>query len=98
LPQGKRHCEKALVPVSCLKSEDKPLKPKEPKAHPTLMVSPAEATTSVVGSLTYGSTDNSDHLPTNTAPADGGPPQRTGRSSLPSSPRLSQNTSTTLAA
>jgi hypothetical protein len=43
-----------------------------------LTVSSAEATTSVVGSLTCGghhlSTDDSDHLRTNAAPADGGRP------------------------
>jgi hypothetical protein len=42
------------------------------------MVSSAEATASVVGSLTYGghhlSTDDSGHLRTNAAPADGGRP------------------------
>jgi hypothetical protein len=43
-----------------------------------LTVSPAEATTSVVGSLTSGgdhlSTDDSGHLRTNVVPADGGRP------------------------
>jgi hypothetical protein len=42
------------------------------------MVSSAEATTSTVGSLTYGdhhlSTDDSGHLPTNTTTANGGRP------------------------
>jgi hypothetical protein len=43
-----------------------------------LTVSSAEATTPAVGSLTYGghhlSTDDSDHLRTNAAPANGGRP------------------------
>jgi hypothetical protein len=72
-----------------------------------LTVSSAEATTAAVGSLTSGDhhlgTDDSGHLPTNAAPANGGRPKahrqvltlvmatgtRTG---------LSQNTSTALAA
>jgi hypothetical protein len=44
-----------------------------------LTVSSAEATASARGSLTYGdhhlNTNNSDHLPTNTAPANGGRPK-----------------------
>ena len=44
-----------------------------------LTVSSAEATASARGSLTYGdhhlSTDDSGHLPTNTAPASGGHPK-----------------------
>jgi hypothetical protein len=56
-----------------------------------LTVSSAETTASARGSLTYGdhhlSTDDSGHLPTNTALANSGRPKRTGRSSLPSSPQ-----------
>jgi hypothetical protein len=44
-----------------------------------LTLSPAEATASTRGSLTYGnhhlSTDDSGHLPTNTAPANDGRPK-----------------------
>jgi hypothetical protein len=44
-----------------------------------LTISSAEATASARGSLTYGnhhlSTDDSDHLPTNTTPANGGRPK-----------------------
>jgi hypothetical protein len=72
-----------------------------------LTVSSAEATASAGGSLTYGdhhlSTDDSGHLPTNTAPANGGrrsphkqvltPVLATGART-----RLSQNTNTALAA
>jgi hypothetical protein len=57
-----------------------------------LTVSPAEATTSVVGSLTSGgdhlSTDDNDHLRTSAVPANGGHSNaRAKRSSLPSSLR-----------
>jgi hypothetical protein len=61
--------------------ENQPLKPKSrrPVAQVTLMVSPVEATTAAVGSLSSGnhhlSTDDSGHLPTNTAPASGGRPK-----------------------
>jgi hypothetical protein len=72
-----------------------------------LTVSSADATASAGGSVTYGdhhlSTDDSGHLPTNTAPANGGrrsphkqvltPVLATGART-----RLSQNTNTTLAA
>jgi hypothetical protein len=68
----------------------------------SLTVSSAEATASARGSLTYGdhplNTDDSGHLPTNTAPPNSDRPKLTDRSSLLSSPRLSQNTSTALAA
>jgi hypothetical protein len=55
--------------------KNQPLKPKSrrPGAQVALTVSPAEATTAAVGSLSSGnhhlSTDDSGHLPTNTAPA-----------------------------
>jgi hypothetical protein len=60
--------------------ENQPLKPKSRRsgAQVALTVSSAEATASARGSLTYGdhhlSTDDSGHLPTNTAPANGGRP------------------------
>jgi hypothetical protein len=58
--------------------EDQPLKPKSrrPGVQVALTVSPAEATTAAVGSLSSGnhllSNDDNCHLPTNTAPASGG--------------------------
>jgi hypothetical protein len=61
--------------------ENQPLKPKSRRSgvQVALTVSSAEATTSARGSLTYGdhhlSTDNNNHLPTNTAPANGGCPK-----------------------
>jgi hypothetical protein len=89
--------------------ENQPLKPKSrrSRAQVALTVSSAEATASTRGSLTYGnhhlSTDDSGHLPTNTAPANGGRPKAhrqvltpvltTGTRTGPS-----QNTSTALAA
>jgi hypothetical protein len=63
------------------RDENQPLKPKSrrPGAQVALTVSPAEATTAAVGSLSNGnhllSTDDSSHLPTNTAPASGGCPK-----------------------
>jgi hypothetical protein len=62
------------------KDENQPLKPKSRRsgAQVALTVSSAEATASARGSLTYGdhpiSTDDSGHLPTNTAPTNGGRP------------------------
>jgi hypothetical protein len=61
--------------------ENQPLKPKSrrPVAQVALTVSSAEAIAFARGSLTYGdhhpSTDDSDHLPTNNAPANGGCPK-----------------------
>jgi hypothetical protein len=61
--------------------ENQPLKPKSrgPGAQVAPTVSPAEAATAAVGSLSSGnhhlSTDDSGHLPTNTAPASGGRPK-----------------------
>jgi hypothetical protein len=72
-----------------------------------LTVSSAEATASASGSITYGdhhlSTDDSDHLPTNTAPSNGGRPKAHRQVLTPvlaigTRTRPSQNTSTTLAA
>jgi hypothetical protein len=61
--------------------ENQLLKPKSrrSRAQVALTVSSVEATASARGSLTYGdhhlSTDDSGHLPTNTAPANGGRPK-----------------------
>jgi hypothetical protein len=61
--------------------ENQPLKPKSWRsgAQVALTVPSAETTASARGSLTYGdhhlSTDDSSHLPTNTAPANGGRPK-----------------------
>jgi hypothetical protein len=61
--------------------ENQPLKPKSRRsgAQVALTVSSAEATALARGSLTYGdhhlSTDDSGHLPTNTAPVNGGRPK-----------------------
>jgi hypothetical protein len=61
--------------------ENQPLKPKSrrSRAQVALTVSSANATASARGSLTYGhhhlSTNDSGHLPTNTAPANGGRPK-----------------------
>jgi hypothetical protein len=61
--------------------ENQPLKPKSRRsgAHVALTVSSAEATASARGSLTHGdqplSTDDSGHLPTNTALANDGRPK-----------------------
>jgi hypothetical protein len=72
-----------------------------------LTVSSVEATASVGGSLTYGdhhlSTDDSGHLPTNTAPTNGGRPSVHRQVLTPvlatgARTRLSQNTNTALAA
>jgi hypothetical protein len=72
-----------------------------------LTVSPAEATTAVVGSLSSSnhhlSTDDNGHLPTNTAPASGGRPKAHRQVLTPvlatrTRPGPSQNTSTALAA
>jgi hypothetical protein len=72
-----------------------------------LTVSSAEATASAGGSLTYGdyhlSTDDSGHLPTNTAPANGGRPKAHWQVLTPvlaTGTRMgpSQNTNTALAA
>jgi hypothetical protein len=72
-----------------------------------LTVSSAEATASARGSLTYGdhhlSTDDSGHLPTNTAPVNGGRPKAhrqvlTLVLAIGTRTRPSQNTSTALAA
>jgi hypothetical protein len=72
-----------------------------------LTVSSAEATASVRGSLTYGdhhlSTDDSGHLPANTAPANGGRPSAHRLVLTPvlttgARTRLSQNTNTALSA
>jgi hypothetical protein len=72
-----------------------------------LTVSPAEATTAAVGSLSSGnhllSNDDSCHLPTNAAPASGGRPKAHRQVLTPvlatrTRTGLSQNMSTTLAA
>jgi hypothetical protein len=72
-----------------------------------LTVSSAEATASAGGSLTYGdhhlSSDDSGHLPTNTAPANGGRPSAHRQVLTPvratgARTRLFQNTNTALAA
>jgi hypothetical protein len=72
-----------------------------------LTVSSAEAIASARGSLTYGdhhlSTDDSGHLPANTTPANGGRPSLHRQVLTPvlatgARARLSQNTSTALAA
>jgi hypothetical protein len=61
--------------------EDHPLKPKSQRsgAQVALTISSAKATASARGCLTYGdhhlSTDDSGHLPTNTAPTNGGRPK-----------------------
>jgi hypothetical protein len=61
--------------------ENQPLKPKSrrPGAQVALTISLAEATASAWGSITYGdhhpSTNDSGHLPINTAPANGGRPK-----------------------
>jgi hypothetical protein len=60
--------------------ENQPLKPKSRRsgAQVALTVSSVEATASAKGSLTYGnhhlSTDDSGHLPTDTAPTNGSRP------------------------
>jgi hypothetical protein len=90
-------------------NENQPLKPKSRRsgAQLALTVSSAEATASARGSLTYGyhhlSTDDSGHLPTNTAPASGGRPKAHRQFLTPAlATRMrtgsSQNTSTALAA
>jgi hypothetical protein len=67
-------------PPSPCGGREQAIKAKEPEVRPqvALTVSSAEATTSAVGSLTYGghhiSTDDSGHLCTNAAPANGGRP------------------------
>jgi hypothetical protein len=64
--------------TSLTKDENQPLKPKSrsPGAQVALTVSSVETTACARGSLNYGdhhlSTDDSSHLPTNTAPANGG--------------------------
>jgi hypothetical protein len=89
--------------------ENQPLKPKSrrPGAQVALTVSPAEATTAAVRSLSSGnhhlSTDDSGHLPTNTAPASGGHPKAHRQVLTPvlatrTRTGPSQNTSTALAA
>jgi hypothetical protein len=89
--------------------ENQLLKPKSRSsgARVALTVSSAEATASARGSLTYGdhhlSIDDSGHLPTNTAPANGGRPkahQQVLTPVLTTRTRTgpSQNTSTALAA
>jgi hypothetical protein len=96
-PQGERHRWKALVRTLSQEDENQPLKPKSrrPGAQmaPTISSaekpSPAAATTAPTAASTYPPT------PHQRAPAT---PKRTGRSSLPSSPRPPQNTSTALAA
>jgi hypothetical protein len=74
--------------------DNEAIKAKKPEVRRqvALTVSPAEATTSAVGSLTSGgdhlSTDDSGHLRTCAVPANGGRPSaRLKRSSLPSSLR-----------
>jgi hypothetical protein len=67
-------------PLSPHGGREQAIKAKELEVRPfvALTVSSAEATTSTVGSLTYGghhlSTDDSGHLCTNAAPANGGRP------------------------
>jgi hypothetical protein len=89
--------------------ENQPLKPKRRRsgAQVALTVSSAEATASARGSLTYGdhhlSINDSDHLPTNTAPASGGRPKAHRQVLTPVLTRRmrtgpSQNTSTALVA
>jgi hypothetical protein len=71
--------------------DNEAIKAKESEAqrHMALMISPAEATTSIVDSLTSGgdhlSTNNSDHLCTGDLPAMAAASARAKRSSLPSS-------------
>jgi hypothetical protein len=88
--------------------ENQPLKPKSRRsgAQVALTVSSAEATASTRGSLTYGdhhlSTDDTGHLPTNTAPANGGRPKAHRQVLTPvlatrTRTGPSQNTSTALA-
>jgi hypothetical protein len=79
-------------PPSSYGGDNEAIKAKEPEVRRrvALTVSPAEATTSAVGSLTSGgdhlSTDDSGHLRTSAVPANGGRPNaRAKRSSLPSS-------------
>jgi hypothetical protein len=89
--------------------ENQPLKPKSQRsrAQVALTVSSAEATAPARGSLTYGdhhlSTNDSGHLPTNTAPANGGSPKAHRQVLTPvlatrTRTGLSQNTSAALAA
>jgi hypothetical protein len=86
-PQGERHCKKVLAPILLRGATTRPLKPKsrETQRQVAQMVSPAEATTSAMGSLTSGgdhlSTDGSGHLRTGVRRL----PQRAKMSSLPSS-------------
>jgi hypothetical protein len=67
-------------PASPHGGREQAIKAKEPEVRPqvALTVSSVEATTSAVGSLTYGghhlNTDDSGHLCTNAAPANGGRP------------------------
>jgi hypothetical protein len=71
---------KGPLPVSPHGGREQAIKAKEPEVCPLVAptVSSAEATTSAVGSLTYGghhlSTDDSGHLRTDAAPANGGHP------------------------
>jgi hypothetical protein len=89
--------------TSLAEDENQPLKPKSrrPGAQVAPTVSSAETTAGARGSLAYGdhhlSTDDGGHLPTTPRRRTTTAPKRTGRSSLPSSPRPSQNTSTALA-
>jgi hypothetical protein len=96
-PQDERHRWKALVRILSREDENQPLKPKSwrpgaqlaPTVSSAEKPSPAVATTAPTAVSTYPPTPRR-----RTAAA----PKRTGRSSLPPSPRPPQNTSTALAA
>jgi hypothetical protein len=85
---------KGSSPPSSYGGDNEAIKAKESEVwgQVALTVSPAEATTSAVGSLTSGgdhlSTNDSGHLRTSVVPANGGRPSaRPKRPSLPSSLR-----------
>jgi hypothetical protein len=85
---------KGSSPPSSYGGDNEAIKAKKPEVwgQVALTVSPAEATTSAVGSLTSGgdhlSTDDSGHLRTSVVPANGSRPSaRPKRPSLPSSLR-----------
>jgi hypothetical protein len=88
-PKCVRHCEEVLAPVLLRGGDNEAIKAKEWEARRqvALTVSPAEATTSAVGSLTSGgdhlSTNDSDHLCTGGLPATAAASARAKRSSLP---------------
>ena len=101
--------KKRPSPLSPHGGREQAIKAKEPEVRPqvALTVSSAEATTSAVGSLTYGghhlSTDDSGHLRADAAPANGGRPSAQRQVLTPvlatgARTRLSKNTNTALAA